>query len=1101
MQADITAVQERVADADSYRLTADIEQTFLPRAVPHMIGERDTRLDFRLAGEVTPPDKSVLRLQAEDGGALSEPLLLIQEGPHSYIEKDGELVPSQNFNGGSLSGDFLDYLSAAKEISLTREGRHLRYEFDIDGPAYARYVERQLTALNGTPLAGQRPLGNLAEATGSGTLWVSPAGYPVRHELTINIPAISPDYDLRLRAVVHFADFNGVESMATPYFDSGSGTWQVQETQLGRPPLSSNTPFSGFFFIRTLQNTNLWLGLMATTAVFLSLLLLAYLYQRYPKATYRGIAIGLALVLLFDPILRIGQLSYTAVKLAEAAPPANPILELYGMDNADLNTTDANRDTTHNLELDDARRPLNTPAQQNAPNFVNDVTCGSIAPGPDTDKDSLSDVVESCLGTDPYAKDTDLDGIPDTDEVNGFQFNGQVWSTNPFFADTNADGLTDREEWPAPLGNAPSWDIDGDGLPNVWDPDNDNDLVPDDTDLSPFTATGYLDSYKFSTQGQGFDGFQTIAIQVQPQDPDHLRYTTTALDWPNDDNDAENGGQVVDLDNSTEDVRLYPMLEILTNQAPDILAPVDNITVLVNEDKATKDSYPHRLLVPLSPAGDGGQIVTFNAQIRYEERELANIRWEKMRLVWFAEMNVDSQNGDQVIVDNMTAYTYEDRFRVTGLSVDLSGDSEIALVGTPNTPQDDRQLFQTMFGLSATFMEHLQPDLDEIETRFSGSGTPLEQTWGVPSSQLTINLSKYETYEQGALDTAVNRVHTFLNSNYTAQKDEQASLIHAYQTKRGSINLDDSGVRLNGNTFSADIRAADISTIRGLRLALYQHDGTSWIELDEVDSLALIDERYQNMDTVLNELKQTYPKLEKSDLTAVLVMMYSVWLGGVGLPVAFNGNATSAASKPDQQVTNTFSKPDTHLVSYLITVGRFAEPGAGLRITDSVTTQIRYLRSLDQITNAISVSLGALNAMPEIKEATFKDKAKKYSKWGKAALKLKKAQTVYKLGKYVYYSVQVGVTVGKSAVAAGKAASSLKALKTISKFGKAMAVVGNALSIGLAWYAFAEAYKSGDPVARNNALSYAITATVFYIALTVCSFIFPCNYSDPSCQC
>lgn len=57
----------------------------------------------------------------------------------------------------------------------------------------------------------------------------------------------------------------------------------------------------------------------------------------------------------------------------------------------------------------------------------------------DTDNDQVDDAVEADHGTDPYASDTDQDGLTDYEEI----FD---WGTDPTNADTDGDGFTDDHE-------------------------------------------------------------------------------------------------------------------------------------------------------------------------------------------------------------------------------------------------------------------------------------------------------------------------------------------------------------------------------------------------------------------------------------------------------------------------------------------------------------------------------------------------------------------------------------------------------------------------------------------------------------------------------
>ena len=118
-------------------------------------------------------------------------------------------------------------------------------------------------------------------------------------------------------------------------------------------------------------------------------------------------------------------------------------------------------------------------------------TCGDGSPDEDFDQDGLSDFDEGCYGTDPYEVDSDGDTITDTLEIlpiPDVAWEEQHRTSNALNADSNGDGLPDGVEWPAPFGEAPGWDPDGDGIPNTWDYDNDDDGVPDSEDLSPFAT-------------------------------------------------------------------------------------------------------------------------------------------------------------------------------------------------------------------------------------------------------------------------------------------------------------------------------------------------------------------------------------------------------------------------------------------------------------------------------------------------------------------------------------------------------------------------------------------------------------------------------------
>ena len=113
--------------------------------------------------------------------------------------------------------------------------------------------------------------------------------------------------------------------------------------------------------------------------------------------------------------------------------------------------------------------------------FTVDVVDGSI----DSDGDGLIDAEEECeYGTDVNDTDTDDDGLTDDEEVDG--------GTDPAVDDTDGDGLTDGDEVNE-YGSDPlvaDTDTDGDGVADPGDRDDDNDGVPDWTEVEGADTDG-----------------------------------------------------------------------------------------------------------------------------------------------------------------------------------------------------------------------------------------------------------------------------------------------------------------------------------------------------------------------------------------------------------------------------------------------------------------------------------------------------------------------------------------------------------------------------------------------------------------------------------
>jgi hypothetical protein len=107
--------RQHVAANGAYSFTADIEQTLIPCPVASMIGETSQRVDMRLDGDVILPDSAELQLRFEGEGANVQPLVFEQEGPDSYLLKDGERIKIDNPTAGAGAVDmgYLEQTGAA----------------------------------------------------------------------------------------------------------------------------------------------------------------------------------------------------------------------------------------------------------------------------------------------------------------------------------------------------------------------------------------------------------------------------------------------------------------------------------------------------------------------------------------------------------------------------------------------------------------------------------------------------------------------------------------------------------------------------------------------------------------------------------------------------------------------------------------------------------------------------------------------------------------------------------------------------------------------------------------------------------------------------
>jgi hypothetical protein len=916
----IETAWQRVLDLGAYDFTADVEQTLIPRPIPTMIGRTDERVDMRFEGDVILPDRARLRLRLEGAGLGVTPIELVQHGAETYLLKGDERIPVGGPAGVPSTGDYLSYLAAAKNVrpcapaDAPTGGPLTCYAFDIDGARFAAHVRDQVQAqfkMSEQPLppgVELSPSPLLQRMSGQGQLWVDENGLPRRQVLDLDLPQVNEAYDARMQVVMDLS-FDQAAVVRSGLLAGERQTRRDSPVDVG--------PTDLFLF-------------------FLLLLMVSLLLRhQHRRWVYTLFAIAISVAIVTTPLLQVAGLVRFRERQARAAP-IQTVAEALDM------STD--RDGA-------AASPRSATSSASEPAFK----CGDGDTGADADGDGLSDADENCLGTDPEHGDSDRDAITDTVEIDGFDYGGHHWTSDPFLPDSNQDGLFDFSEWPEPVGQAPhledvadDWDPDSDGVPNLWDEDNDGDNVPDSLDLSPFARTTYSDTFSLATQGGDFDGYQYIEIQVQPEEVSHLRYNTGYLDWPHDEL-----GQIQDLDDSTEDIRLSPMLRIRTNQPPDRDLAKSYNTVVFEED----DGYT--LYAALSPVGDGGQMVAFYAKIAYGPDEIDDIRWEKVELVWTVQLSND-QEADGEIVTSVTpiGVQAEESFRVAGLQVTKSRNFESAIFGTPETPAEDRNLFNLLFGLSNTFLTHQDPDLQEVGHRFSSPNTPIEETWGVPAQRVDVDLpdNPYGHIDEGLADLS-GRVRNFLDE-HDYPTDGNPSLVIAFQQEVGLYGLDDQGQLEPGPSFRLNLTNVAMSTSRGLKSSTYHNEDGSWKPLGLAETLDVMEQRYEDdLSDILADLQQggDYPDLTEDDLRGLLRMFYTSWTMGQTRIISIDARPIMPAGRDDEDVYDQLNKDRDTLPAYLLEAADLGDPDAGLIIGDNQAQEWEYERAQEDEGNEMGL--------------------------------------------------------------------------------------------------------------------------------------------------
>ena len=209
----------------------------------------------------------------------------------------------------------------------------------------------------------------------------------------------------------------------------------------------------------------------------------------------------------------------------------------------------------------------------------------------DTDGDGLPDKVELIIGTDPEMEDTDGDKLNDSAEAS--------LNTDPHRMDSNFDGIPDSVEI---IGV--NTDVDGDGISNAWDRDNDHDGLEDDTDLSPFFTTAKKNSFHFDLNTSGEDTY--VSFQVRTKNPQNMNMMVGSYDWPYDDK-----AMMKDLDNSTDDMFINPLLKIRMSDVPDQEDVID-YGIMVDGNTC---------IIPMFPEREYGKIVALRGKMFIPEGE------------------------------------------------------------------------------------------------------------------------------------------------------------------------------------------------------------------------------------------------------------------------------------------------------------------------------------------------------------------------------------------------------------------------------------------------------------------------------------------------
>lgn len=918
-QALLTQATDRLRSATAFRMLSTVDQTLVPRAVPGMIGQQEQTLTIAIDGEVSGPNQSRTTLTVDPGNISGlrnlKPVTLIRDGSAVYAEKDGQRIPYQ---GDSVTfapiDNGTDYLAAASNPhaleSRTLNGvTYQRIGFDLTGADLAQALQR--SAQRSNPNGNARATDALRNSHGSGELWLDPAGIPAHQVINLEIAQLSPQYDGRLHMSTDFTGWVGVAPQAPAQQAPAQHNDAPPQSPINSLGQSADAPWA-------LPAAFLALGGVAMCAY-------ALLYRRHRRLAYAVMAFGLSFLLSSTAPLRAA-----AAELSSERQRNLPsVFDLLGLPHA------ANRS-------DAAITAPATPPVPSAPlkpvAFGDPIQVCGAGRTSDTDGDGISDLDESCLGTNPYDEDSDSDGLPDGFETKAINYRNQTWYLNPAKMDTNDDGIPDLGEMPSTavsmtinnvitnviVGNAPinathdkTIDWDNDGIPNAFDDDNDGDGVPDALDLSPYALGNYASTIDFRSQNAtNFTGTQYLELQFQPQDAAHLRYGLSQFEWAINDH---LGTMQNRTNNGTALLRLVPMLEVDINavSAPRTYSSTKDYGLNIRDELLPTGQV--RFYAPVQIIGNGGAARAFTSKFAFAGAEARNINLSA-RLVWFVNGNTqtDSTNPSKTEPVVLTVYRGES-IRVTGLSTSNVMKAEAIIVGAPSSPTDDKNLIVLTAGINSFFLglgtvptpTLGQSTLQEANTRFNSITTTADLRMGVPTtvvlkSQYTAgphtdsvlanqgrSIDKFLSLND--FDTPFNQPTTPRCNDGSASDIKCVTLLMALDEQIGETGLDDTLItQSSGNgtaTYTVNMGEVAIARRKTTKLQMFERLNSGWHSVELARSLAILHNRYNNQRSALETLlKAAYPYKTWEDFLVSLFTIYYEGFAGYS-SVEFNADA------------------------------------------------------------------------------------------------------------------------------------------------------------------------------------------------------------------
>ena len=917
----VLASLERARAESSLHIAADIRQLLTPRAVPATLGRGEVQETLRLEGDIVQPgrwaprDVPRARLALTTGTSPQGVDLLIV-GSEAYVGHLGRWKQIEDPLGLSApGGDYLGFLKAVDEVVEeepvdTAAGSLRRYTFVIDGERYADQMREHMEQLLKSKLpdgVNLQPNPAYDNMTGSGELWLDAEGRPRREIIDLSMPHATEQYGARSHVEVDFTRYGEeVAPIEAPVATGPGGTLELPTRETSLEGGAGEHALAGADSLRARSLPALphlpMLPLVTLLAFFPCAVMVRY---RRARSMYIAIVFAVIGSMLTAPLLHAHRSMAFRRSMAKSSSFEEAL--------ADVGLT-PQRDQRDEIELVAERLGTMVAAAESGNKAARLRDCRTlyvdqgVSQTDDEDGDGLTNAEEWCLGTDYTQVDTDHDAITDTLEVAGFDYNGSHWNLDPLSDDSNGDGMADGNEWfpeaqPNSSSSCPDTDhpedCDGDGVPNAWDDDNDDDGVLDRDDISPFAVYPLRPSVDITVTGAVTT---YVDLQIRPQQSSHLRLSTTWLDWPSD-----SEGQIQDLDASTKDLQLIPVFEVMSPISPTLSSEYGMVVYTDTQ----KQSY--RIWAPLQAVGDAGNTSSFYVRLAFGAQEVAaDISLTEGRIRWVAQAQLDSpKDGDGGVTTqpSLVASYVEDLIRVTGLSVLETKDVGVGIFGTsaPEVSSDSgeadeaKTMFNLLSGLSPTFLANEQPSLPTIVDTFEASGAlpPYTDTWGVDPSTVYVRYDKYGHRDEALATTTMTVTKAFLNDNYMAGGACSASnagtmtptIVTAIQETNASLDAGSSLVTIrNGGSdtnlkpiqFVFPLGKAAQQVVRRVQLTMYDCDLSARSNSYEWQAVLVGD--------AVSEIHRRYPDDGKADWMGLVDLLFISYYAGRARIISVDGH-------------------------------------------------------------------------------------------------------------------------------------------------------------------------------------------------------------------